>query len=602
MLKILKPLILVLIFNLLISSTVFAGSNFYSDYQLKYNVLENGLTDANINIKLINLSETTYIQSFILNTGFADIQNLKISDKNGPLKPIINKTNDINNFLIKFNKRIAGKNKFQELDISFTTNDAAKKLGGIWEINIPGISSDNENSNYLVTLNYPKSFGKPTYIKPGILNNSTQSGLITFTKKEVKSSGISLAFGNSQIYDMTLNYHLENKNIFSIYKDIALPPDTGYQAIQINSINPRPESIRIDEDGNWLAKYKLSPLQKADIIVNAKAKVLLRPRQEDINLNKNDYLKPQKYWEAEDTGIVNLAQKLKTPEKIFNYVVESLDYDFNKAKNKSKRIGAVNALNNPKTSVCLEFTDLFIAIARAAGIPAREVDGFAYTGGGSNRPLSYTNDILHAWPEYYDFDKKVWIMVDPTWTKATGGVDYFNTLDFDHIAFAIRGKNSEYPIPAGGYKLEQKKDIDVRVSKNFDEISNININLYNEDSISNNTILNITNNGNQAIDNLKVNLLTSSFKPNNLTIISDKILPFGNQKIPLNYQTSSILTKTNGTVKITYNKKDNLIDITIKPFYENKLFIWGGIVIVSICIIISGLAFGIRRLSIFKHK
>ena len=113
-------------------------------------------------------------------------------------------------------------------------------------------------------------------------------------------------------------------------------------------------------------------------------------------------------------------------------------------------MGALSALNNPTSAVCLEFTDLFVALSRAAGIPAREIDGYAYTNNAHDRPLSLTEDVLHAWPEYYDFDKKAWIMVDPTWGNTTGGIDYFNALDFDHIAFVIKGENSGYPIPAGG--------------------------------------------------------------------------------------------------------------------------------------------------------
>jgi len=51
-------------------------------------------------------------------------------------------------------------------------------------------------------------------------------------------------------------------------------------------------------------------------------------------------------------------------------------------------------------------------------------------------------------------------MVDPTWGNTTGGVDYFNTFDFDHLAFVVKGISSTYPVPAGGYKLtgdENKK-------------------------------------------------------------------------------------------------------------------------------------------------
>ena len=63
-------------------------------------------------------------------------------------------------------------------------------------------------------------------------------------------------------------------------------------------------------------------------------------------------------------------------------------------------------------------------------------------------------------------------MIDPTWANTTGGIDYFNVLDFDHIAFVIKGESSDYPIPAGGYKLqgnEEEKDVNVSFAKIFEE-------------------------------------------------------------------------------------------------------------------------------------
>src|SRR5690606_16956842 len=78
------------------------------------------------------------------------------------------------------------------------------------------------------------------------------------------------------------------------------------------------------------------------------------------------------------------------------------------------------------------------------------------------RPLSLVDDVLHAWPEYYDKDKKQWVMIDPTWGNTTKGMDYFNTLDFEHITFVVKGLDSEYPIPAGGYKFD-KKSMDIEI-------------------------------------------------------------------------------------------------------------------------------------------
>ena len=112
----------------------------------------------------------------------------------------------------------------------------------------------------------------------------------------------------------------------------------------------------------------------------------------------------------------------------------------------------------------MEYTDLFIALARAVGIPAREVNGFAYTADESHRPLSLRlqgGDVLHAWPEVYLPDSG-WVMIDPTWSS-TSGEDYFSVFDLSHIGFVRRGSSSEYPLPAGSYKagLGQR---DVRVS------------------------------------------------------------------------------------------------------------------------------------------
>jgi len=60
-------------------------------------------------------------------------------------------------------------------------------------------------------------------------------------------------------------------------------------------------------------------------------------------------------------------------------------------------------LDNTTNAVCLEYTDLFVTLARAAGIPSRSIEGFAYTKNSRLRPLSLVDDVLHAWVQYYDF-------------------------------------------------------------------------------------------------------------------------------------------------------------------------------------------------------
>ena len=120
-------------------------------------------------------------------------------------------------------------------------------------------------------------------------------------------------------------------------------------------------------------------------------------------------------------------------------MVSNLTYDYAKAEKGNDWKGSVYALKNPGSAICTEFTDLFIALSRAAGIPARELEGFAWTENPKLRPLSLSGDVLHAWPEYWDKDKNLWIQIDPTWGNTTGSIDYFTKLDFNHIVLLFMG-------------------------------------------------------------------------------------------------------------------------------------------------------------------
>ena len=180
-------------------------------------------------------------------------------------------------------------------------------------------------------------------------------------------------------------------------------------------MDPRPTNVIVDKDDSWLAQYNLLPSQKVDVIVDGKAEVHLVPKIQKLSEKESAiYIAQKQYWEASSDTIRELADELKTPQAIYNYVVKTLKYDFSRVTDSKPRLGALGALKEQNSAVCLEFTDLFIALARAEGIPAREVDGFAYTENSKQRPFSLVKDILHAWPEYYDKDQKTWIMVDPT--------------------------------------------------------------------------------------------------------------------------------------------------------------------------------------------
>ena len=453
---------------LAIPQLVFADSNFTTDYSVAYNVLENTLTHVTFDITLTNKTSQYYASSYSIQVGFKNIQNVLARDSSGKLTPEVSTNNEGNSIGVAFNDRIVGLNKKLNFTVSFDTPNIAQRSGKIWDINIPGLTQQKEYNTFNVKVIVPKFLDTPSYVKPD--TGRLVNGNLVFTKEELGESGISIAFGKEQIYNFNLSYHLKNPNLFSIKTEIALPPSTNYQDIQISSIEPKPQNVTMDADGNWLAQYTLTSGKKININVKGYAKIMLIPKKEEQSENElKKYLKEQPYWQVNSKEIKDLALKLKTPNAIFQYIVNNLKYDFDRVKNNSPRIGALGVLRSPSSAVCLEFTDLFIAVARAAGIPAREINGFAFTQNSKERPVSLIKDVLHAWPEYYDSELNTWVMVDPTWSNTTGGVDYFYTLDFDHFAFVIKGTDSTYPVPAGGYKISDNgsKDIDVQLSDVF---------------------------------------------------------------------------------------------------------------------------------------
>lgn len=583
--------------------------NFLTDYAVTYNVSGNNLTRVTFKISLTNKTTNYYASSYKIQLGVNDIENPTASDGNGAIIPDISRQNNATSVSLSFNQRVVGLNNKLNFTFSFDTKDVSEKLGNILEVNIPGIENQSDFSSFNTTVIAPQKLGSPSYIKPQVINPG--SNTVTFTKEQLGKSGVYIAYGDQQIYTFNLTYHLYNKNLFPVKTEIALPPKTNYQDIKIWKIDPKPENVIVDGDGNWLAQYTLSPSQRIDAVVNGSALISLVPKPEELSQdNLSKYLGEKQYWEISDQQIKKLAEVLETPEAIYDFVVKKLNYDFSRVTAEKPRLGAKEVLNNPTSAVCLEFTDLFIALSRAAGIPAREVDGYAYTKNTRERPLSLVKDVLHAWPEYYDRDSKSWIMVDPTWGNTTGGVDYFHILDFDHLAFTVKGLDSNYPIPAGGYKTlsdENKKDILVNIGTSFDNSLE---NLKAELKISKSSLpwipisgqLTVRNEGNQMSTPQEISIHTKYLDPKEQNINIHAIPPYGFITVPLSFKSPVSLTNKEDEVTITLKDTSFSQKIIISPFTfsRDRLFLIGGALVVIFAIIILSITGRFRHIHFFR--
>ncbi|HVA96910.1 MAG TPA: transglutaminase-like domain-containing protein [Candidatus Acidoferrales bacterium] len=546
-------------------SRVSAASNFSTDYHVTYTIDENGVAHAVVNGALINTTSQYYATSYKIQLGFDKISNVQAHDTGGSITPQVIKNSTGYIIALNFNNKTVGLGNKQQFSITFDTPTLAHHFGRIWEIDIPGISNPEDFSSFAVELKTPPSFGKPAYIKPNNAGND-----LVFDKQTLGKSGISLAYGTTQVYAFQLTYHLRNPNLYPMTTQIALPPSTNYQDVSITNIDPQPTNVIEDKDGNWLAQYNLSSVQNVDVIVKGSAVIHLDPKSDPMSpAALSDYIKPQKYWEINDIMIAQLANQLQTPQAIYQYVSNKLHYDFSRVTGDKPRLGALGALKAPNSAVCREFTDLFIAIARAAHIPAREIDGFAYTDNPKQRPLTQEKDILHVWPEYYDSQKKTWIMVDPTWASTTGGVDYFDTLDYDHFAFVVKGESSVYPVPAGGYNFTNdpiSKDVQIGFETSIPQETpaftlDSTIPSITTAGLPIHGIVTIKNNGSVYVPSQILYLTSKTFSPEVQTLQTAGVPPFGSITIPISFNPTNALTNTKGdyTIRIAGISKTKTI-------------------------------------------
>ena len=154
----------------------------------------------------------------------------------------------------------------------------------------------------------------------------------------------------------------------------------------------------------------------------------------DVRL-KNEFtpfLHPSQYVDyTEETAAVAysevLAQgasdDLDVVKRIYDYVVNNIVYDLDKAENvSSSYLPDLDDTLHTKRGICFDYAALMTAMLRVQRIPARLVIGYA-------------GKVYHAWISVYTeetgwidgiihFDGKNWVLMDPTFAAGQGLSDY----------------------------------------------------------------------------------------------------------------------------------------------------------------------------------
>ena len=584
-----------------------AESNFITDINVEYSTDETGKSLVKNTITIENASSEFEAKSFVFTLQSVSPKNPSAYEGGLPLKFTQETDAAFTSLHVYFERPVVGQGKTRVFEITYEDEgNFAVRTGEVWEIAIPRLESEDTFRSYGVTLLVPESFGNEAYMSPAPKSviNQDKNKLYSFGQ-EAEKTGITAAFGQFQIFSFSLNYHLENPVSKDAETEIAIPPDTSLQKVYYDGIDPAPDVVYIDTDGNWLAKYILKPKKRLEVTVKGSVQIfstpyrLTAPSEEEMAT----YTAPSKYWQSDDLELKAIAQSLGTPQAIYDYVVKTLSYDYERVRPNVVRLGAKEALRSPKAAICMEYTDLFIALARAAGIPTREINGYAYTENPSIQPLSLVADVLHSWPEYYSYDKKTWIPVDPTWGSTTGGVDYFSKLDLRHFAFVIHGKDDSKPYPPGSYKLGPNPQKDVYV--NFGIMPSLkrgNIEItttgHKLSPLSNKIDIKIKNTGFAAFYNLTPNIFFDQEKVSAQTIAV--LPPYAEFETSITIPYGLLALKSPSVVKIVADKTQLVI-----PTRKAELIVYQ---LLGICLILILVLFAVHlstgkiRLSKVRQK
>ena len=247
----------------------YAAGEFTTSYDVLYDVDEGGVTTVTEKVTLRNLTSEYFANQFKLTVGAAKIFDIKASDPGGLLDVTREQRDKLTIVSVKFNQQVAGLGKTLPWTLTFKSKDFAEKLGKVWEVRVPRVSSSSNLESYNLTLSVPQSFGPPSLISPTPKGQTVSLGKIflTFDKKGLQDKGISANFGDIQLFDFDLTYHLKNNNLMPVLTQIALPPDTPYQDVIYQRIDPKPLNVTVDDDGNYLAWYRLNRGQRLDVAV-----------------------------------------------------------------------------------------------------------------------------------------------------------------------------------------------------------------------------------------------------------------------------------------------------------------------------------------------
>lgn len=416
-----------------------------------------------------------------------DTAVLKIDGKQVSFNKEIN--NEIATISVDYPRAI-GTNDQLTFTLEYYNYGLLVNTGTLYDLYISGLSKES----VLRTDRQDMAYDTNIYIKKGILpelgfilpnptltNNAGANNYYEYKYNLDALLGESVwaQFGREQIYQfkitqkamptMDSNIGLQNEYKIIIPRDIKSAETT--QTLYIDKIFPIPTKTEKDTEGNFFAYFNIPSSQQEDIAIEGYVKVARIDNtvtaENSGNIGDYDqnaisgYLGGSQFWEVNSPEIQAKAQELKGPEtnvynlikNTYNFVINRIDYSQVKRFGVNERQGALATLKIG-SGVCMEYSDLFLTLLRAQGIPARAVFGYGY-----DPLISNTSQEAHQWVQVLIPSSGEWLDVDVTWGEskemAVGGVlNHFythiaknNPEEYSEVVLSSFGKTDVLQLP-----------------------------------------------------------------------------------------------------------------------------------------------------------
>lgn len=414
------------------------NSIYYESAHLNYNIQADGTVNAQLNYTLVNETTNTKVTYITRTVSANQIQDIKVEDGFGtPLQYETTSTNESTTIKVLFNGK-AGPGKTINFSISYSTPNFLEVTENSLRYHgtFGGIKLNPRNTpyhQYIIEVMGPPNTELFTYSPSGTTFSGNEIRYETQLNPPTEFSGLEGTwFKSPAYYKVTLNEEISNGNASEKTTDL------NYELLlfnreddwQYSAVSDAPRALKhlyFGEENNWEGGLKINSLEpgeskkfqielisqlkiKDDNIVKTNVGSLA-----EISSNFEPFLRPKEHWQSDNPTIQNTAEIIMDNEtncytvakKIMEFVRTHLEYE-----NQTNRLGALKAY---QTGVgdCSEYTDLSIALARAAGLPARASYGWGFQNG---------ELIGHAWPEFY-FPGVGWQPADPTWVDTGGRIE-----------------------------------------------------------------------------------------------------------------------------------------------------------------------------------